>query len=297
VNGQVTEYYLWYNQTKLAAVLNADKSVRMTYIYTPESDGPSMILKDGTTYKILNDPGLASVRYVLNMDQKQIAQEVEYDEYGNILNSSNTTFQPVLYAGGLYDFDTKLYRFGARDYDPTIGRWTAKDPIGFAGGDTNLYAYVNGNPMSYNDPSGNCPWCAGAAVGFISGAIGGYTTGGFWGGVAGSVAGAGVGFINPWGSSTAGAFAGGVASSLISQVLGNGISEQPLSKIDPILAVASGFGGSTAALGAKAATAIGVSNIAVDSGIATFSDLLFTIPAQNMSPGPINFGRVCAKGK
>ena len=35
-----------------------------------------------------------------------------------------------------------LVRFGARDYDPTIGRWTAKDPIDFAGGDTNLYGYV-----------------------------------------------------------------------------------------------------------------------------------------------------------
>ena len=59
-----------------------------------------------------------------------------------------------MYAGGLYDFDTKLYRFGARDYDPTIGRWTTKDPIGFAGGDNNLYAYVSGNPMSYLDPTG-----------------------------------------------------------------------------------------------------------------------------------------------
>ena len=42
-------------------------------------------------------------------------------------------------------------------YDPTIGRWTTKDPIGFAGGDTNLYAYVGGNPMSYVDPSGLAP--------------------------------------------------------------------------------------------------------------------------------------------
>ena len=40
-------------------------------------------------------------------------------------------------------------------YDSTVGRWTTKDPIGFAGGDTNLYAYVGGNPMSYVDPKGN----------------------------------------------------------------------------------------------------------------------------------------------
>lgn len=57
--------------------------------------------------------------------------------------------------GGLFDADTKLIRFGARDYDPTVGRWTTKDPIGFNGGDTNLYAYVGGDPMSYVDPSGN----------------------------------------------------------------------------------------------------------------------------------------------
>ena len=40
------------------------------------------------------------------------------------------------------------------DYDPTIGRWTTKDPIGFAGGDTNLYAYVGNDPVTGIDPTG-----------------------------------------------------------------------------------------------------------------------------------------------
>jgi len=34
------------------------------------------------------------------------------------------------------------------------GRWTAKDPIIFAGGDTNLYAYVASDPINWIDPSG-----------------------------------------------------------------------------------------------------------------------------------------------
>jgi uncharacterized protein RhaS with RHS repeats len=49
-----------------------------------------------------------------------------------------------------------LVRFGHRDYDPEVGRWTAKDPIGFAGGDTDLYGYVLNNPVLLFDPSGLC---------------------------------------------------------------------------------------------------------------------------------------------
>jgi RHS repeat-associated protein len=61
---------------------------------------------------------------------------------------------PFGFAGGLHDPDTKLVRFGYRDYMPEIGKWTAKDPIGFAGGDSNLYGYVGGNPVSWVDPWG-----------------------------------------------------------------------------------------------------------------------------------------------
>jgi RHS repeat-associated protein len=58
------------------------------------------------------------------------------------------------FAGGHYDPDTGLVRFGARDYDPYTGRWTARDPILFAGGQSNLYAYVGSDPVNFVDPSG-----------------------------------------------------------------------------------------------------------------------------------------------
>ena len=41
-----------------------------------------------------------------------------------------------------------------RAFKARTGKWTAKDPIGFDGGDTNLYGYVLGDPVNYIDPKG-----------------------------------------------------------------------------------------------------------------------------------------------
>jgi len=82
-------------------------------------------------------------------------KRVDYDSFGNIISDSNASFEvPFGFSGGLHDIDTGLVRFGARDFDPGIGRWTAKDPIDFAGGDVNLYGYVQNNPVNFVDPFG-----------------------------------------------------------------------------------------------------------------------------------------------
>jgi RHS repeat-associated protein len=79
---------------------------------------------------------------------------MDYDTFGNVIQDTNPGFQPLGYAGGLYDAATGLIRFGARDYDPSIGRWMAKDPVGFAGASTNLYAYALNRPTYLRDPKG-----------------------------------------------------------------------------------------------------------------------------------------------
>lgn len=45
----------------------------------------------------------------------------------------------------------------ASQYDAGTGRWLSKDPILFAGGDTNLYGYVLNDPINLIDPSGLAP--------------------------------------------------------------------------------------------------------------------------------------------
>ncbi|MFZ2633661.1 MAG: RHS repeat-associated core domain-containing protein, partial [Desulfosalsimonadaceae bacterium] len=73
--------------------------------------------------------------------------------------------------------DTGLVRFGFRDYDPETGRWTAKDPIGFGGGDTDLYGYCLNDPVNFVDPIGLIKWkkvgagLAETAVGVIGVAV------------------------------------------------------------------------------------------------------------------------------
>jgi len=58
------------------------------------------------------------------------------------------------YTGREYDSDTRLYYYRARFYDPHIGRFVSEDPIGFGGGDVNLYSYVGNNGLNYLDPFG-----------------------------------------------------------------------------------------------------------------------------------------------
>jgi hypothetical protein len=42
----------------------------------------------------------------------------------------------------------------ARFYDAKLGRFISEDPIGFRGGDVNLFGYVGNNPQNFTDPSG-----------------------------------------------------------------------------------------------------------------------------------------------
>ena len=108
---------------------------------------------EGQTYYLGYDQ-VGTLRTVASQDGTMV-KSVEHDTFGNVLSDSNPVFKvPFGFAGGLYDPDTKLTRFGYRDYDAETGKWTAKDPIGFEGGDTNLYGYVLGDPVDFIDPEG-----------------------------------------------------------------------------------------------------------------------------------------------
>ena len=78
-----------------------------------------------------------------------------YLPFGEITNRSGVLANPFTYVGayGVMDEGQGLYFMKHRYYDALTGRFLQKDPLGFRGG-TNLYAYVNNNPVNFKDPEG-----------------------------------------------------------------------------------------------------------------------------------------------
>jgi RHS repeat-associated protein len=62
--------------------------------------------------------------------------------------------QDIGFTGREYNAESGLYHYRARAYDPAVGRFLQADPLGFAAGDLNLYAYTWNDPANWTDPSG-----------------------------------------------------------------------------------------------------------------------------------------------
>ncbi|MBK7707793.1 MAG: RHS domain-containing protein [Acidobacteria bacterium] len=148
-------------------------------------DGADVIADDnsGTLTKYINGPGIdnklrmqtgSDVRYfiadhlgstnALTDASGNVTSSAAYDSFGNATGNLATRYK---FTGREYDDFTGLHYYRARWYDSNLGRFISEDPIGFAGGDVNLYGYVWNQPLKYRDPVGT----TGEEVAIASGAV------------------------------------------------------------------------------------------------------------------------------
>jgi RHS repeat-associated protein len=169
--------YLYDGQDILEEIDGNGKTVA-AYLHGPGVDEPLVMLQDvngsGTfeseaeTFFYTRDQ-LGSIRD-LTGTSGVLQQRYRYSAYGVTTierDQGSGTEQklienPFAYTGGELEQETGDYFYRARYYSALSGRFLSRDPIGFEGGDVNLYTYVGNNPVSFVDPYGLYKFAPGA---------------------------------------------------------------------------------------------------------------------------------------
>jgi RHS repeat-associated protein len=117
--------------------LGVDDTIRRS-----DSVGSRDLLSDvlGNTIELADTSGNLQTHY-------------SFEPFGVTAVSGSTSANSVQFTGRELD-STGLYYLRARYYNPRLQRFIAEDPLGFGGGDTNLYGYVGNRPTIFTDPFG-----------------------------------------------------------------------------------------------------------------------------------------------
>ena len=114
-------------------------------------------IRDGDRFDVHTDH-VGSIRMVTD-DNGDVVLRREFSAWGGELAGSFDNVPggfPYGFVGGLgvrYDSATGLHYMRARWYDSSTQRFISRDPIGVQGG-SNLYTYVDNNPVNEVDPLG-----------------------------------------------------------------------------------------------------------------------------------------------
>lgn len=156
MSGVETRYLLDLNggMSQILAEMDSTNSVKDYYIYG-NGNLLSRISDDGQRFTYHYDH-LGSTTAVTD-DSGTVTEKYGYDEFGKVLASDPANADNQFrYVGefGVMDEGNGLLHMRARYYDTDTGRFLSRDPLGFGGGDLNLYAYVWGCPLLHVDPQG-----------------------------------------------------------------------------------------------------------------------------------------------
>ncbi|MGH7961039.1 MAG: RHS repeat-associated core domain-containing protein, partial [Candidatus Binatia bacterium] len=106
----------------------------------------------GTTRFFLPDALGSTV--ALTDSTGMVQTEYTYAPFGRTTVTGAASSNSQQFTGRENDGLTRLYYYRARYYHPVLQRFISEDPIGFLGGDVNLYAYALNNPVDLIDSGG-----------------------------------------------------------------------------------------------------------------------------------------------
>ncbi|WP_408328840.1 RHS repeat-associated core domain-containing protein [Paraburkholderia strydomiana] len=163
----------WIENELNLLIPDGDWSQRIRVFSPYAESGP-----DELTYRRIGDDASRD-RYVLRdannnvialTDANQQSQtQYSYEPYGGTSQAGVDDPNPQQFTGREND-GTGLYYYRSRYFSPQTGRFISEDPIGWASGQTNAYAYGGGNPVQFTDPFGESklmPITGGPRGGFI----------------------------------------------------------------------------------------------------------------------------------
>jgi RHS repeat-associated protein len=173
-NGQETQYLI--DPTGIGNVVGTfDASGNLIDHYTQGLGLTSQV--DASGAAAYYDFDLTGNTTELTGEDGAVLNTYSYLPFGEQLTVTGATPNPFTYGAmfGILENANGLYAMRARDYDPTLGAFLSNDPIGLAGGSSNLREFAHDSPTSNVDPVGLNSTFVGVSGGgyyFLGGTLG-----------------------------------------------------------------------------------------------------------------------------
>ena len=159
-----TTLYLTYSDWNLLEERDSEGTLAAAYVHGPEIDDVIARLTPTSTIYYHADAQHSTV--AVTDAQGDVLERYTYDIFGLPTVRDGASYATLtatavgnrlLFQGREWLAEVKLNDHRNRLYSPEMHRWINRDPIQEYGG-INLYGFVENNPISKSDPSGNFTW-------------------------------------------------------------------------------------------------------------------------------------------